>query len=116
MTIRAAILARVSDAKQLAVGGDGGRHTLAGQFETLERMAAREGWLVVRTFEIPGETAYSDEYAARPLFAAAVAAAVPESERWTCVCGWKSKGRFPGGHTLRCPARKAPAATEGGPP
>lgn len=75
MSMRAAILARVSDAKQLAVGGDGGRHTLAGQFETLERMAAREGWSVVRVFEIPGETAYSSEYAARPLFAAAVEAA-----------------------------------------
>lgn len=75
MSMRAAILARVSDAKQLAVGGDGGRHTLAGQFETLERMAAREGWPVVRVFEIPGESAYSSEYTARPLFAAAVEAA-----------------------------------------
>jgi hypothetical protein len=37
---------------------------------------------------------------------------VAESERWTCVCGWKSKGRFPGGHTSRCAAHKATVAME----
>ncbi len=35
---------------------------------------------------------------------------VAESERWTCVCGWKSKGRFPGGHTSRCATHKATVA------
>lgn len=37
---------------------------------------------------------------------------VAESERWTCVCGWKSKGRFPGGHTSRCATHKATVAME----
>lgn len=35
---------------------------------------------------------------------------VPEKERWTCVCGFRAQGRFPGLHPSRCPA-PAPAAT-----
>lgn len=65
MTMRAAIVARVSSKRQLAADA-GGRHSLVSQRETLERMAARNGWEIVATFEIPGESAFRDELKARP--------------------------------------------------
>ena len=42
---------------------------------------------------------------------------VPESERWTCACGWKSAGRFPGGHGRACAVYQAKgrAKAAGGP-
>lgn len=74
MTLRAAIVARVSSKRQLAADA-GGRHSLVSQRETLERMAARNGWEIVATFEIPGESAFRDELKARPLFARVLEAA-----------------------------------------
>jgi len=92
---------------------------LVGQIEKAERLAANARaeaarFIVVLDYlrtDVPEQLRV---IARSPRPSKSAAAPVPESERWTCVCGWKSKGRFPGGHTLRCPARKAPAATEGG--
>ena len=92
---------------------------LVGQIEKAERLAADARAEAARFIVVPDylRTDVPEQLrgiARSPRPTTSAAASVPESERWTCVCGWKSKGRFPGGHTLRCPARKAPAATEGG--
>lgn len=68
---RAAILSRVSTEEQAADD----RHSLPMQRRLLLERAAREGWEVVREFEIRGESAYVDEIERRPEFAAAVACA-----------------------------------------
>lgn len=68
---RAALLARVSRGTQAGEL----RHSLPNQLRMLREMAERRGWDVVREFEIPGESAFTDELAARPLFLAAVEAA-----------------------------------------
>ena len=92
---------------------------LVGQIEKAERLAANARaeaarFIVVLDYLRTDVPEQLRGIARSPRPTTSAAASVPESERWTCACGWKSKGRFPGGHTLRCPARKAPAATEGG--
>lgn len=37
-------------------------------------------------------------------------APVPFEERWKCVCGWRSSGRYPGNHTQWCEVAKAAKA------
>lgn len=37
---------------------------------------------------------------------------VPENERWTCTCGFRSQGRLPGLHAKRCATHKATVAME----
>lgn len=37
---------------------------------------------------------------------------VPENERWTCTCGFRSQGRHPGLHAKRCATHKATVAME----
>jgi DNA invertase Pin-like site-specific DNA recombinase len=63
---RAAILARVSDATQAD------RHSLPFQLDIMHSWAEREGWEVVATYRIPGESAYKDFLEDRPQFAAAI--------------------------------------------
>src|SRR5690349_5050244 len=70
--VRVAVLARVSSERQAA---DALAHSVPNQVEQLRLMAERRGWEVVRVFEIPGETAYVDDMAGRPLFREAVEAA-----------------------------------------
>lgn len=69
--MRAAILARVSGKDQ----AEEDRHSLPVQMEIMTRFAASKGWQVVRVFEIPGESAYTEVLARRPEFAAALVAA-----------------------------------------
>ena len=37
---------------------------------------------------------------------------VPENERWACRCGFRSQGRVPGLHAMRCATHKATVAME----
>lgn len=69
--MRAAILARVSSTEQATPD----RHSLPGQVDKMVRYAEAKGWKIVRIFEIPGESAYTDDIARRPEFAAALKAA-----------------------------------------
>jgi hypothetical protein len=69
--MRAAILARVSDERQVGEG----QMSLANQLAALQGFVASRGWLVVRVFELPGESAYVDDLRLRPLFAGVVEAA-----------------------------------------
>ena len=34
---------------------------------------------------------------------------VPEGERWACACGFRSVGRYPGGHPAKCPLKRVAA-------
>ena len=34
---------------------------------------------------------------------------VPERERWACACGFRSVGRYPGGHPAKCPLKRVAA-------
>lgn len=66
--MRAAILARVSTEEQAQED----RHSLPMQVRLLQEYAERSSLEVVRTFEIRGESAYSDELDSRPEFMAAL--------------------------------------------
>lgn len=69
--MRAAILARVSTAEQ----AEADRHSLPVQRQMLADYAAREGMELVGAYEIPGESAFTDDLARRPQFGAAISAA-----------------------------------------
>lgn len=77
--MRAAILARVSSAEQATED----RHSLPVQVAKMTRYAEAKGWPVVRVFEIPGESAYTDAIHRRPEFAAAMTAA--ENGEFDCL-------------------------------
>ena len=34
---------------------------------------------------------------------------VPEGDRWACACGFRSVGRYPGGHPAKCPLKRVAA-------
>lgn len=65
---RCALLARVSTGAQ----AERDRHSLPMQREMMERFAREKGWEVTTTFEIPGESAWTED---RPQFFAAIEAA-----------------------------------------
>ena len=95
---------------------------LVGQIEKAERLAAdaraeAARFIVVLDYlrtDVP-EQLLGIARAPRPPTSAA--ARVPESERWTCACGWKSAGRRPGGHGRACAVYQAKGrrAAEDGP-
>lgn len=61
--MRAALLARVSTEGQAAEA----RHSLPAQLSALRLRCEREGWVVVREFVAPGETASTNDLARRPV-------------------------------------------------
>lgn len=69
--MKAAILARVSSSEQATPD----RHSLPGQVAKMQAYAEAKGWQVSRVFEIPGESAYTDNLLKRPEFANAIEAA-----------------------------------------
>lgn len=69
--MKAAILARVSSSEQATPD----RHSLPGQVTKMQAYAEAKGWEVARVFEIPGESAYTDNLLKRPEFASAIEAA-----------------------------------------
>lgn len=68
MTVRAALLARVSTEQQAQAD----RHSLPSQLADMTAWAEREGWEIVETYRIPGESAYRFYLEERPQFAQAI--------------------------------------------
>jgi len=95
---------------------------LVGQIEKAERLAANARaeaarFIVVLDYlrtDVPEQLRV---IARSPRPSKSAAAPVPESERWTCACGWKAAGRFPGGHGRACAVYQAKgrAKAAGGP-
>ena len=69
--MRVAILARVSTDEQ----AEGDRLSLPAQLRSMRERCAREGWEIVAEYTAPGESAYTDDLARRPMLLAAVVAA-----------------------------------------
>ena len=69
--MRVAILTRVSTAEQ----AEADRLSLDAQERAMREKCARLGWTVVSVFTAPGESAYTDDLAARPVLARALLAA-----------------------------------------
>lgn len=70
--MRAAIMARVSTVEQ----AEADRHSLPFQLSLMREYVTAKGWELVRTFEIPGESAFKDYMVERPQFGAAIGAAM----------------------------------------
>lgn len=69
--MRVALFARVSSEEQ--AGPD--KASLSAQLRVMRERCEREGWDVVRVFEAPGESAFTDDLAKRPVLLAAMEAA-----------------------------------------